>query len=79
VLCIEFFPSIGVPLEAGIRELRLQEVEKESGMIDHDLGILPQPPAQTCFSVLMALFIWIGTSQIGNWPYSFQSTMEVPW
>ena len=60
-------------------ELRLQEVEKRSCMIDHGLGILPQPPAQTCCSTLMALFIQISTSQVGNWPYSFQSAMEVQW
>jgi len=27
----------------------------------------------------MALFMQIGASQVGNWPYSFQSAMEVQW
>jgi hypothetical protein len=46
-------------------------------MINHGLGILPQPPAQKCCSALMALFMQIGASQVGNWPYSFQSAMKV--
>jgi hypothetical protein len=48
VLCMEVVQSIGASLDAGFRELRLQEVEKWSCMIDHGLGVLPQPPAQTC-------------------------------
>jgi hypothetical protein len=39
--------SIGALLDAGFRELRLQEVEKLSCMIVRGLGILSQPPAQT--------------------------------
>jgi hypothetical protein len=38
---------LGALLDAGFRELRLQEVEKRSCMIDQGLGVLPQPPAQT--------------------------------
>jgi hypothetical protein len=48
-------------------------------MIDRGLSVLPQPPAQTCCSALMTLFMQIGTSQIGNWLYSFQSAVEVQW
>jgi hypothetical protein len=48
-------------------------------MVDHGLGILPQPPAQTCCSEPMTLFMQIGASQVGKWPYSFQSAMEVQW
>ena len=48
-------------------------------MIDRGLRVLPHPPAQTCCSVPMALFMQIGASQVGNWPYSFQSAMEVQW
>jgi hypothetical protein len=48
-------------------------------MIDRDLGVLPQPPAQTCCSAPMTLFMRIGASQVGNWPYSFQSAIEVQW
>jgi len=79
VLCMEVVQSIGAPLDTGFRELRLQEVEKQSSMINHGLGVLPQPPVQTCCSGPMALFMWIGASQVGNWPYSFQSAMEVQW
>jgi hypothetical protein len=71
--------SIGAPLDAEFRELRLQEVEKWSCMIDCCLDVLPQPPAQTCSSAPMALFTQIGTSQGGSWPYSFRSAMEVQW
>jgi hypothetical protein len=66
-------------LDVGFKKLRLQEVEKQSCMIDHDLGALPQPPAQMCCSMLMAVFMRIGASQVGNWLYSFQSAMEVQW
>jgi len=48
-------------------------------MIDRGLGVVPQPPAQTCCSALMALFMWIDAPQVGNWLYSFQSAMEVQW
>ena len=48
-------------------------------MIDRGLGVLPQPPAQTFCSALMTLFMQIGASQVGNWPYIFQSAMEVQW
>jgi len=48
-------------------------------MIDHGLGIVQQPPAQTCCSIPMALCVSISTSQDRNWPYSFQSAMEVQW
>ena len=75
VLCMEVVESIGAPLFAGFRELRLQEVEKRSCMTDFGLGILPQPPAQTCCSAPMSLFMWIGASQVGNWLYSFQPAM----
>ena len=34
VLCMEVVQSKGAPLDAGFRELRLQEVEKRSCMID---------------------------------------------
>ena len=70
---MEVVQSIGVLLDAGFRELWLQEVEKWSCIIDHGLGVLPQPLAQTYCSVPMTLFMQIGTSQVGNWPYSFQS------
>jgi hypothetical protein len=70
---------IGALLEAGFRELRLQEVENWSCMIDRGLGVLPQPPAQTCCSAPMTLLMWINVSQVGNWPYSLQSAMEVQW
>jgi hypothetical protein len=76
---MEVVQSIGAPLDAGFRELRLQEVEKQSCMVGRGLGVLPQPPAQTCCSQLMTLFMQIGTSQVGNWLYSFQSAMEVQW
>ena len=79
VLCMEVVELIGAPLDAGLRELRLQEVEKRSCMIDRGLGVLPQPPAQTCCSALMALFMLIGVSQVSSWPYSFQAAMEVQW
>jgi len=42
---MEVVQSIGALLDAGFRELRLQEVEKRSCMIDCGLGVLPQPPA----------------------------------
>src|SRR5215469_630738 len=76
---MEVVQSIGAPLDAGIRELRLQDVEKQSCMIDRSLGVLPQPPAQTCCNTPMTLFMRIGALQVGNWPYSFQSAMEVQW
>ena len=79
VLCMEVVQSIGAPLDAGFRELRLQEVEKLSCMIDRGLGALPQSPAQTCCSAPMTLFMRIDASQVGNWLYSFQSAMEVQW
>jgi hypothetical protein len=63
--------SIGAPLDAGFRELRLQEMEKLSCMIVRGLGILPQPPAQTCCSAPMTLFMQIGASQVSNWPTAF--------
>jgi len=72
---MEVVQSIGAPLDGGFRELRLQEVDKRSCTIDRGLGVLPQPPAQTCCSTQMALFMRIGASQFGNWPYSFQSAM----
>jgi len=74
---MEVAQSIGETLSARFRELRLQEVEKWSCMIDCGLGVLPQPPAQTCCSALMTLFMWISASQASNWPYSFQSAMDV--
>jgi len=76
---MEIVQLIGALLDAEFRELRLQEVEEWSCMIDCSLGILPQPPAQTFSSTPMALFMRIGASQDGNWPYSFQSAMEVQW
>jgi hypothetical protein len=76
---MEVVPLIGALLDAGFIELRLQEVEKWCCMIDHGLGIVQQPPAQTCCSILMALCVSISTSQDRNWPYSFQSAMEVQW
>jgi hypothetical protein len=76
---MEVVQSRGAPLDAGFRELRLQKVEKQSCIINLGLRILPQPPVQTCCSAPMALFVRIGTSQVGNWPYSFQSAMEVQW
>ena len=75
VLCMEVVQSIGTSLDVEFRELRLQEMYKRSCMIDRGLGVLSQPPAQTCCSVQMALFMRIGASQFGNWPYSFQSAM----
>ena len=77
VLYMEVVQSIGALFNAGFRELRLQKVEKRICMIDCGLDILPQPPAQTCCSAPMTLFMQIGASQVGNWPYSFQSAMEV--
>jgi len=79
VLCMEVVQSIGPPLDAGLRELRFQEVEKRSCMIERGLGVLSQTPAQTCCSAPMTLFMRIGASQVGNWPYSFQLAMEVQW
>jgi hypothetical protein len=35
---MEVVQLIGAPLDAGFRELRLQEVEKRSCMIDRGLG-----------------------------------------
>ena len=49
-----------------VSELRLQEVEKWSCMINHGLGVLPQPPAHTCCSALITLFMWIGAQQVGS-------------
>jgi len=77
VLYMGVVQSIGALLDGGFRELRLQEVEKRSCMIDRGLDVLPQPPAQICCSAPMTLFLRIGASQVGNWPYSFQSAMEV--
>ena len=79
VLVREVVQSIGAPLAAGFRELMLREVEKRSCMIDRGLDVVPQPPAQTCCSVPMTLFMQIGASQVGNWPHSFQSAVEVQW
>jgi hypothetical protein len=75
---MEVVQSIGAPLDAGFGELRLQEVEKRSCMIDRGLTVLPQPRAHTCCSALMT-FMRIGASQVGNWPYNFQSALEVQW
>jgi len=77
VLYMEVVQLIGALLDGGFREVRLQEVEKWSCMIDCGLGVLPQPPAQTCCSVPMTLFKRISASQVGNWPYSFQSAIEM--
>jgi len=74
---MEVLLSKGALLYAGFRQLKLQEVEKWSCVIDHGLGALPQPPVQTCCSTPMALFMRIGASQVGNWPCSFQPAMEV--
>jgi hypothetical protein len=79
VLCMDVLQSKGAPLDAGFRELRLQEVEKWSCIIDRGLGDLPQPPVQTSCSAPMALFMQISASQVGNWLYSFQPAMEVQW
>ena len=76
---MEVVQSIAALLDAGFRELRLQKVEKRTSMIDRGLEVPPQPPAQTCRSAPMTLFKRIGASQVGNWPYSFQSAMEVQW
>jgi hypothetical protein len=76
---MEVVQSIAALLDAGFRELRLQKVEKRTSMIDRGLEVPPQPPAQTCCSAPMTLFKRIGASQVGNWPYSFQSAMEVQW
>jgi len=75
---MEVVQLIGALLDAGFRELRLQKVEKQSCVIDHSLGVLPQPLAQTRCSTPMT-FMEISASQVGNWPYSFQSAMEVQW
>ena len=75
---MEVVQSIGALLDARFRELRLQKVEKRIGMIDRGLDILPQPPAQACCSAPMT-FMRICASQVGNWPYSLQSAMEVQW
>jgi hypothetical protein len=48
-------------------------------MLDRGLGVLPQPPAQICCRASMTLFMRIGAAKLGNWPYNFQSTMEVQW
>jgi len=79
VFCTEVLQSKGTPLDAGFRQLRLQEVEKWSCIINRGLGVLPQPPVQTYCSTPMALFVRIGASQVHNWPYSFQPAMEVQW
>jgi len=71
--------SIGALLDAEFRELRLQKGEKRICMIDRGLDVLLQPPAQTFCSAPLTLFMWIGASQVGNWPYSFHSAMEVQW
>jgi len=71
--------NIHKPLCAGFRELKLQEVETRSCMIHRSLWVLPQPPAHICCSAPMTLFMRVGASQIGNWPYSFQSAMELQW
>jgi hypothetical protein len=76
---MEVVQSIGALLGAKFRQLRLQEVEKRGCLIDCGLGVLPQPPAQTCCSAPMTLFMRIGASHVGNWPYSFQSALEVQW
>jgi hypothetical protein len=76
---MEVVQLIGAPLEAGFRELRLQEMQKQSCMINCCLGILTNPPTQTYFCALMTLFMQISTSQVGNWPYSFQSAVVVQW
>jgi hypothetical protein len=91
---MEVVQSIEALLEAGFRELRLQELKKRSCTIDCGLDILPQPPIpdmlqhasdiihtdrRTCCSTPVILFIQIGASQVGNWPHSFQSAMEVQW
>jgi hypothetical protein len=73
---MEVVQSIGAPLDAGFREFKLQEVEKRRCMIDRGLGVLLQPPAQTCCSAPMA-FVRIGASEVVNWPCSFQVAMEV--
>jgi hypothetical protein len=52
-------------------------MENLSCMIVSGLGILPQPPAQTCCRAPMTLFMRIGASQVGKWQYSFQSSMEM--
>ena len=79
VLYMEVVQSIGALLDAGFRELRLQELEKRICMIDRSLGVLPQPPAQICCSAPMTLFTRFGASQFDNWPYRFQLAMEVQW
>ena len=73
VLYMEVVQLIGAPLDDEFRELRLHKVEKRICMIDHGLDVLPQPPAQTCCNAPMTLFMWIGASQVGNWPYRFQA------
>jgi len=75
---MEVVQSIGALLDAGFRDLRLQEVEKRSCVIDYSLGVL-YPPVQTCCSKPMTLFMRIGTSQAGTWPYSFHSAIDVQW
>jgi hypothetical protein len=42
---MEVVQSIGALLDAGFRQLRLQEVEKRICMIDRGLDVLPKPPS----------------------------------
>jgi hypothetical protein len=56
---MELVQSIRAPLDY-VSEFRLQEMKKLGYMIARNLGILPQPPAQTCCRAPMALFMRIG-------------------
>ena len=62
-----------------VQRVKASKVEKRICMINRGLNVLPQPRAQTCCSAPMTLFMRIGASQVGNWPYSFQSALEVQW
>jgi hypothetical protein len=49
---MEVVQSTGAPSDAGFRELRLQEVEKQSCMIDRGLGgLVKRRHACPCFTL----------------------------
>jgi hypothetical protein len=52
---MEVVQSIGAPLDAGFGELRLQEVEKRSCMVDRGLGALLTSPLRFVFGKITHL------------------------
>lgn len=64
-------------LVAVLKELKLPQIERRNCMIYPVLDIPPYQPGQTCWTVLLLVFVVIDESIGNNLPRSFQSTREI--